>query len=178
MWRAYQNHGCCVAESVEVHEISNVTGKTEKGCLHDVGEVAGECLHVITRFGLERWCHPVLVSLEHSALLSTACLAIIKQLGRSRCVYGFKSLFFAHDLPIVFRSLYQIINLRVYQLENSLLGRLLVSPELFGCIEDDRACSRCRRACSDEQFLQLLTGRLEVFEIDQYLDNLTQILGA
>lgn len=81
--------------------------------MHDVGEVAGEGLHVLTRLALKRWRHPTFI--RQSNLMSISPVV----------------------LPIIFSCFDEIVDLRVYKLEYPLLGRLSAVAEFLGSVELD-----------------------------------------
>ncbi len=80
--------------------------------------------------------------------------------------------------PVVLGRLDEVVDLGVDQLEDALLGRLLVAAELLGGRQRQGPAGRGRRARLDQQLLQLLARRLEVLQVDQDLDDLAQVLRA
>lgn len=64
--------------------------------------------------------------------------------------------------PVVLGRLDQVVDLGVHQLEDALLGRLLVAPELLGCGQRQGPARRRRRPRLDQELLELLARRLEV----------------
>jgi hypothetical protein len=82
------------------------------------------------------------------------------------------------NVPVIVRSLDQIIDLGIYQFEDPLFSSLFVAPEFFRGIKNNWASSRCRRPSRDEQLLKLGAGYFEVLEVDKDLDYLAEILGG
>lgn len=60
--------------------------------------------------------------------------------------------------PFIFRGLDQIINLGVDHLENPLLGRFLITPELLRSSENDRGASGILRPRRRQEQFELTAG--------------------
>lgn len=80
------------------------------------------------------------------------------------------------NVPVIFSSLDEIIDLAVYKLIHSCFGTLLGIAKVCGCLERNGPCCTGRGSRFDEQLLQLLTRHFEVIEIGENLYNLAGIL--
>jgi hypothetical protein len=90
---------------------------------------------------------------------------------RLHVIAGLRELRGGH--PVVFGRVDQVVDLGVDELEDALLGRLLVFSELLCSGESQGPAGRGRRPGSDEELFELLAGGLKVLQVDQDLYYLT-----
>lgn len=141
-------------QGVIVDELLDFSWQAEQGRVHDVGKISSQRLDVVAGLGRSSGRHPV-----HP-------ISFIKHIQSSR----------SNHLPVVFGRIDEIIDLRIDKLENALFRGLLVTPELFSGAQSHGPPGGCGGSSSNQKLLQLLTGNLEVFKVDQNLHYLTQIL--